>query len=208
MRTAFVTILGLQDRMNRKVHPDWSRQGYEWYRAIWIECAELMEHYGYKWWKHHSPDVEQVQLEVIDIWHFGISSVLNAHERNLEAAADAMCAALQGWQRESLDVLSATEALAADTLNRRSFSLPLFWQLMHAAELDFGALYRRYVSKNVLNLFRQDHGYKDGSYRKVWEGREDNEHLVELVAQLDADSADYGDRLYAALASRYAGVCA
>ena len=52
MTPAILTMLRLQDQMNQKVHPDWVSQNYEWYRAVWIECAELMDHVGYKWWKH------------------------------------------------------------------------------------------------------------------------------------------------------------
>lgn len=37
------------------------------------------------------------------------------------------------------------------------------------------------MGKNVLNRFRQANGYrtaiKEGTYRKLWGGREDNEHL-------------------------------
>ncbi|MFA6630524.1 MAG: dUTPase, partial [Sulfuricurvum sp.] len=35
-------------------------------------------------------------------------------------------------------------------------------------------LYRLYVGKNILNQFRQDHGYKEGHYIKIWNGLEDN----------------------------------
>ena len=65
------------------------------------------------------------------------------------------------------------------------------------------SLYSAYVGKNVLNFFRQDNGYKDGSYVKNWAGKEDNEHLVELVAALDKDAADFSDQVYRALSSRY-----
>jgi hypothetical protein len=75
-----------------------------------------------------------------------------------------------------------------------------------AAELDFESLYTAYVGKNVLNFFRQDHGYKDGTYVKNWAGREDNEHLVDLVAELDKDAEDFADRVYSALAKRYGEV--
>ncbi len=74
---------------------------------------------------------------------------------------------------------------------------------MAAAGLDFEGLYCGYVGKNVLNFFRQDHGYKDGSYIKNWSGREDNEHLVELVADLDASSESFKEDLYQGLAQRY-----
>src|SRR5690606_27137826 len=70
----------LQDGVNSKVTPNWREQGYEWYRAIWVECAELMDHYGWKWWKKQTPDTEQVALELIDIWHFGLSILLQSGE--------------------------------------------------------------------------------------------------------------------------------
>ncbi|HNE25939.1 MAG TPA: dUTP diphosphatase, partial [Pseudomonadales bacterium] len=76
MQAQILTMLALQDSMNCKVHPQWREQGYEWHRAIWVECAELMDHYGWKWWKKQQPDFEQVQLELIDIFHFGLSSLL------------------------------------------------------------------------------------------------------------------------------------
>lgn len=74
---------------------------------------------------------------------------------------------------------------------------------MLSAGLDFDSLYSAYVGKNVLNFFRQDNGYKDGSYVKNWAGKEDNEHLVELVAPLDQNAVDFSDQVYRALASRY-----
>jgi hypothetical protein len=202
MKQALITMLSLQDRMNRKVHPQWIDQNYAWFRAIWIECGELVEHYGYKWWKKQTPDMEQVQLEVIDIWHFGLSDAF-APGKPEAAIADDILAALEGHEYRGQGVREATEALAAHALTHKRFSPALFWDLLHAAELDFDALYRQYVGKNVLNLFRQDHGYKEGTYVKQWLGREDNEHLSELLKSLDANAPDYSDTLYAKLEERY-----
>ena len=74
---------------------------------------------------------------------------------------------------------------------------------MIASELDFDALYTAYVGKNVLNFFRQDHGYKEGTYIKNWAGREDNEHLVEVLASLDHSADDFAKEVYDSLNSRY-----
>lgn len=205
MKQALITMLSLQDRMNQKVHPQWIGQNYEWFRAIWIECGELIEHYGYKWWKKQTPDMAQVRLEVIDIWHFGLSALF-VDGKPLATVADEIVVALEGFDPRGDDVREATEALAAYALNHRTVSVPLFWELLHAVDLDFDELFRQYVGKNVLNLFRQDHGYKEGHYRKSWDGREDNEHLVELMNTLDASAADYADRLYTALGERYASL--
>ena len=66
----------LQDALNVNVHPQWRDQGHAYYRAIWVECAELLDHYGWKWWKHQHTDLEQVKLEIVDIWHFGLSQLI------------------------------------------------------------------------------------------------------------------------------------
>ena len=188
--------------MNTKVHPQWSKQNFEWYRAVWIECAELMDHQGYKWWKRQDPDLEQVQLEVIDIWHFGMSALF-AHYDNVTDIADAILSAWSTIENQKLTVHQATEELAAWCLMHKSFSASHFWQLLVAVELDFEQLFVAYVGKNVLNFFRQDNGYKDGSYIKLWDGKEDNQHLVELTTELDTEADSFRDDLYNALSNRY-----
>ena len=80
-----------------------------------------------------------------------------------------------------------------------------FARVMELIEMDFDELYRHYVGKNVLNFFRQDHGYKEGTYVKLWNGREDNEHLVEVVAVLDSDAAGFREAVYRGLEERYPG---
>lgn len=203
MRKALLTMLDMQHRMNSRVHENWIDQHFEWYRAAWIECGELIEHFGYKWWKQQQPDLPQVQLEVIDIWHFGMSALFT-EDGDLNTVADTIEAQLRDYQPSGAGVREATEALALDCLQTRSFNAARFWDLMTAAELDFDALFRAYVGKNVLNFFRQDHGYKDGTYLKDWGGREDNEHLVELVETLDNDDPQFADALYSSLQQRYA----
>ncbi len=202
MKQAFITMLEMQNKMNQKVHADWICQQFEWYRAVWIECGELIEHYGYKWWKKQSPDMDQVKLEVIDIWHFGMSALF-VEGKSIDEIAEMMEEQLVAYQYQGQPVREATEALAADTLQSKAFSVTLFWDLLNSVNMSFDDLYQQYVGKNVLNFFRQDNGYKDGSYIKQWQGREDNEHLVEILAQLDSQSSDFKGDVYSALQQRY-----
>ena len=74
---------------------------------------------------------------------------------------------------------------------------------MRLMKMDLNELFRQYVGKNTLNFFRQDHGYKEGTYLKIWHGEEDNEVLATLVNQLDASAADFQQQLYAALEAKY-----
>lgn len=196
------TMLGMQDSMNKKVHIHWREQGFEWYRAIWIECGELMDHIGYKWWKKQDTDWPQVQLEIIDIWHFGLSDILTQVD-TLEQAVSHVFTALENNPVGECTLHEATEKVALSSLASKHFSIADFMSLMTAANMDFDQLYTAYVGKNVLNFFRQDNGYKEGTYRKLWDGREDNEHLHEIVAELDSNSERFGEELYNALSSRY-----
>ncbi len=85
----------------------------------------------------------------------------------------------------------------------KRFSVPLFMFIVSQCEMSADELYRQYVGKNVLNFFRQDNGYKEGTYVKVWEGREDNEHLVEVMDALDLTKPEFSDLVYEGLRSRY-----
>ena len=194
-------MLALQDQMNQKVHPQWRDQNYEWYRAIWTECAELMDHYGWKWWKKQTPELDQIKLEIVDIWHFGMSTFL-VESGDYDSIASQIA---EEWleSTENRDFLQAVETLACDTLTNRKISIPAFCQLMLIMDMSIDELFRQYIGKNVLNFFRQDHGYKDGTYIKVWNGKEDNEVLAEVIAELNADSDDFMDQVYQALASHY-----
>jgi dimeric dUTPase (all-alpha-NTP-PPase superfamily) len=196
-------MLDLQNSMNTKVNAQWQTQGYEWYRAIWVECAELLDHYGWKWWKKQTPDTEQVALELIDIWHFGLSILLQSKKSELDIIAHIHSALV--IKTNDTDFRTDLEKFVAATLADHQFHVDLFGRLMAGINMNFEQLYRGYVGKNVLNFFRQDHGYKDGSYRKNWhDGREDNEHLVDALQSLDATKAEFKDELYLSLKQRYA----
>jgi hypothetical protein len=93
--------------------------------------------------------------------------------------------------------------MAQSTIANQSMHFSTFANVLQLIDMDFDQLYRLYVGKNVLNFFRQDHGYKDGSYIKVWSGLEDNEHLTELLNDLDSDRADFKDNVYKGLQFRY-----
>ena len=194
MKQQLATMLKLQDDMNSKVHLDWRQQNFEWYRAIWVECAELLDHYGWKWWKKQNPDVDQIALELVDIWHFGLSILLLSHN-SIDAISERVIATFEDQQSSDNFALDL-EAFTAATLATKDFDIAGFARLMEGINMDFETLYVGYVGKNVLNFFRQDNGYKDGSYHKQWGGKEDNEHLVDIVAQLDTASPDFSDDLY------------
>jgi dimeric dUTPase (all-alpha-NTP-PPase superfamily) len=197
-----LTMLNMQDAMNIKVNADWRHQGFAWYRAIWTECAELMDHYGWKWWKKQTPDMDHVKLELIDIWHFGLSIELLESNDSI-ATASRIASDVENTPYSTENFRELLEDFTLNTLKTKSFDVTLFTQLMKSTGMDYDELYVRYMGKNVLNFFRQDNGYQDGSYRKLWQGKEDNEHLSEIMPSLDATSPTFKDDIYNALNSRY-----
>lgn len=198
----------LQAAHNAEVDPAWRTAGLAYDRAIWVECAELLDHYGWKWWKKQTPDLDQVELELVDIWHFGLSMLLLRDGGTGDGLVEAFAAGLPAQRgapgADAETFRRSIERLAAAAVAEQRFDVDAFLACLAWLGMDAASLYASYVGKNVLNGFRQRNGYKDGSYRKVWAGREDNEHLVEIVAALDVTAEGFAATLAEALAARYA----
>ncbi|MGJ8693812.1 MAG: dUTP diphosphatase [Thalassotalea sp.] len=194
-------MLSMQDAMNSKVSETWRENNYQWYRAIWVECAEMLDHHGWKWWKHQEIDVPQVQLELVDIFHFGLSLRLMTGQ-SVDTIARSLAIEISKASAET-DFKIALEKLASSAVTDKAFNGQAFTDCMHLMNMDLDELFRQYVGKNTLNFFRQDNGYKDGSYLKIWHGEEDNEVLAKVVTQLDSSAADFQKQVYQALAAKY-----
>ena len=194
-------MLEMQDSMNSKVNKDWRSAGNEWYRAIWMEASEMLEHYGWKWWKKQEPEIMQVKLEVVDIVHFALSIRLEQNQ-SFDDAAELIARDFENFMQAE-DIRKSIECLALLTLTDQGAHFTFIAGIMKYLDMTFDELYEIYVGKNVLNMFRQDNGYKEGSYNKVWNGREDNEYLVDIMKVLDADSLSFQDDVYAALSRNY-----
>ena len=154
-------------------------------------------------------------MELVDIWHFLLSEILLNEQGSETAAQPKLTAQLSAidlsgiiefdgkqYELSSLDLLNQLELLIALSAARK-IELSVFAAIMENCELDWTELYCQYVGKNVLNFFRQDHGYQEGTYQKMWNGREDNEYLVDVMSELDPNDLEYKDKLYGALRAHY-----
>lgn len=208
-------MLSMQTQMNAKVNPNWLSAGFPFLRAVVIEGAEGIEHHGmWKWWKKGMPNIEQLRLELVDIFHFTLSALLVARNGCIASTAEDLIKLAQSedftamfdgkmYQIDALDTVEKLELLIGLSVSRR-INLVLFEAIMLDCEMSWDDLYRQYVGKNVLNFFRQDNGYREGGYQKTWSGREDNEHLVEIVSSLDVDEPNFRELIYVSLSERYA----
>ena len=218
------TMLTLQQQLNDATNGEGWEEGLtknskaiDWRRCIYLEAAELIESYPWKHWKNinASPDYENIKIEAVDIWHFVMSEALRLYKIeslgsiiDLTEAITAQESYTQIKSNRTTTQCSYYEEIAVveDFVKSLFCGDPVevlvskFFGVATHVGLDLESLYALYIGKNILNQFRQDHGYKEGSYIKLWEGREDNVVMQEI---LDAQSDISPEALYAALEAAY-----
>lgn len=192
-------MLQLQNQLNDATNGEkWTtgitknHKEINWRRCIYMECAEMVDSFSWKHWKsiHQDPDWANHQIEVVDVWHFIMSLAIEDYTKNMKGSIEDLAImiseldALSKITSDKEEFASQDEVIAkVESLIRLSISLDTldltaliseFFDLVTLSGLNLDSLYRLYVGKNILNQFRQDHGYKDGSYIKVWNGEEDN----------------------------------
>ncbi len=181
------SMLSMQDELNKAVNPKWIEVDDRWSRAIWTECAELLNELNWKWWKHEVIDFKKIHLEVVDIWHFVISDLLHFLVGDKVRACSYIASAAvatEGASHPGINkieqLIELTESIARETLNNRVI-LSEVLTLIYSSGLSLEQLYRLYIGKNILNVFRQDNGYKTGGYKRKWpDGRDDNDHIYDI----------------------------
>jgi dimeric dUTPase (all-alpha-NTP-PPase superfamily) len=212
-KTQLVMMLQLQDDMNSKINNNWITEDNKWLRAAMIECAEGIDHHGYKWWKHQDRDLPQLQMELVDIWHFALSHIIKKYNKDFNLVCSDIFNEFNknnfivrfdevDYDYRNMSLLNNLDLLCGLSAANR-FDVLLFSLVIKQAGMTTDDLYKHYIGKNVLNFFRQDNGYKDGTYIKIWEGREDNEFLVEALMKSNINSISFKDDIYDYLKTNY-----
>ncbi len=197
-------ICEMQDLLN--IHTNginWKSANIPWYRAIFIEYSEMMNYLPWKWWKGGCEDLEQLKLELIDILHFGISDILTT-EKYVLSKINFMMNVFEFYKpnnEASLEEL--IETTVKSTLQTKHFDIVGFVNIAKRINLDIPEIYKLYMGKNVLNKFRQDHGYKQKTYIKTWNGKEDNFYLMQILNEITEIEEDFEQKIYKALEELY-----
>jgi len=170
----------------------------DWRRCSYLECAELIESYPWKHWKNidAQPDYENIKIEAVDIWHFIMSQALSDYKtQDIGTIKDLAehIKALPSFKAFQAEVIPTQKDYYAqievvEELMRTLFCdtstdtlIEAFINVAMQSGLNLHSLYKLYVGKNILNQFRQDHGYKEGSYIKIWSGEEDNVTMQRIL---------------------------
>lgn len=195
-KSKLAVMANMQNDFNAVINPNWHEAGYPWPRAIMVEAVEALEHYGWKWWKAQPPQtpevVAQIQLELVDIWHFVMSHIMavgTIQGRDLEASVEEMFQYFSDLEANPdhygevsrHGVHDLFDMLIGSAGIQRQVNGPAFSMLMRHFGLSWDKMYDMYIGKNVLNQFRQANGYKEGTYMKIWHGQEDNVFLAAMM---------------------------
>ena len=206
----FEKMVKLQHQFNKQVAEDYLDKNFNWNSAIIAESGELLDSLGYKWWKKQEPDMENVKVEAIDLLHFVISDILQLnynYKESLEASfidetisefEESFTSDIYEKEFEDEDLFGLVNMLNYNEIPRFA-TLKIIFKKLDMSNED---VYIAYITKNCLNKFRQDNGYKDGSYIKNWNGREDNIVAFEIANEWGADEELF-EQLYLDLETYY-----
>lgn len=199
------TMLEMQKRLNDETNGIGWENGYtkegkiiSWKRCVYMECAELIDSFAWKHWKNitEPTNTENVAIEIVDIWHFVMSMVLEDQkfEKDISKMTTEI-SAISGFgdfcgeaydinEYSIYEIINDAEILIHQT---SGFMIEIhelltnYFRLSLKCGVNLDILYKKYIGKNVLNKFRQDHGYKSGKYKKFWNEKEDNVVMSEIL---------------------------
>jgi hypothetical protein len=210
-------MLTIQSELNQAVDANWSTKGFRWEDATMASAYSLFDKLPWRWWKTSvkPADLAQLQGEVTDTWRFILSRAIEDH--GIVGAPDQLILAFKNRNREVFGAPIDAEViknavrsflsnvtlagLDPKAANQQSY-LPEFVGILDALHVSLDALFTTYVSRTQLNRFRRANGYGT-TYVKIWAGKEDSAWLAEFVKTLDADAADFRERVSAGLAAQY-----
>lgn len=169
----------------------WSSQNLDWRLAITQESAELTDSFDWKWWKHMIVDTENAKIEIVDIWHFVLSMMIEEDtplDEMLQVKFETLTKS--GESKTNSDTIKHIKNITKVAANNKPALDIADAVLMVAGKIgmSFEDIAKLYFGKAVLNNFRQLHGYSEGSYTKIWNDVEDN-----VVMQQISDTLSYDD---------------
>lgn len=217
-------MLDTQNKLNIAVVGEkWPLLGLDWELTVQTETAELLDSLSSYWWKKTGAgpvgdydsytewlkatdnefDLPNVKVEVIDLMHFFLSSIIQESGERLPQVAQAMANILDksdyhvleykttGAHKDDIQESAKNFSYCFSAFTRGEHgSMDVFTamiELIYACGMEFEEVYKLYTGKAVLNAIRTNNGYKEGTYIKVWNGVEDNVIMKEKLAELNAD---------------------
>ena len=172
-------MLQLQAQLNESTNgEDWTKgvtkngKTINWRRCIYMECAEMVDSFSWKHWKsiNQEPDWDNLQIEVVDVWHFIMSLAIENYSQNLKGGIEDLAISISNLPSFStIDTKNSTFGLQDKVIEKVENIIRLsleedelkldelfneFFDLVLMSGLNLETLYRLYVGKNILHQFR------------------------------------------------------
>jgi hypothetical protein len=188
----FNDLTALQDDLNTLINPNWRNEltPDHFTTQVVDELSELLgSGVEYKWWKHIDPDKfdeHNFKIELIDVVFFTLCKIMvddRTQTGQIETMPEQILLDTNKINYSAfinvLQIIMSSELFDGDDV---------IGYILSSARMSHEEASAYYVTKFVLNKFRQDSGYKSGEYVKVVDGTEDNERLRVLVLDFLDDS--------------------
>lgn len=193
-------LISLQKMLNDVVDPDWIQNLLDWKLAIQLETAEAVDSLNWKWWKKGKDDWINFEIEMIDMFFFTLAKIIETNQE--QAFKTIMISYMVAEKTEnsnikiirdnklSKQVQEFIRETYSSTLSINQYLLLMshwvkIWKMIGN---DFEYLFKLFKVKYLINIFRQSHGYKEGTYIKIWGDLEDNKAALMLVKDIPYDS--------------------
>lgn len=209
----FKEMLENQQHLNSTAYSDtWLEKGltreWDYVLAADQEIGEFINSYWQPWWSKSEQDMANCRIEIVDALHFLLSEmIIRSSAAGIDGAREcedayeeAQVAMINGFT--ALDYARHLRLNLAMQANPAVLMMYLF-RLCKSIDFSLMQLNALYIGKSVLNKFRQDNGYKLGTYAKKWDGvKEDNYFLSLWVAEQKGFPTK--EQIYQFLSTEYA----
>ena len=175
MENIYSRQIAFQERMNTNYDIQ--------YLALVGELGELVDSFGFADWKVDVRDEENILVEGMDICIFAMNC-------NHYLKRDFIQPDVSRWANYSDYQL--VDEIVEHMSNKK------FLEIVQLIFTAYPEVKTRIIGKQALNTFRQDNGYKEGTYKKMWNGVQDNVYMFEITK-----SNETFDEIYEALSLGY-----
>jgi len=190
-------MVSLQKRLNDNTNGEnWingitkENRKINWFRCIYMESAEAIDSLNWKHWKSlNAPeDMENVKIEVVDIWHFILSQAIVKFNGDLDKTTDYLISSYEKYKNiknsfNEINLIDLFEQIIANSVEKEIPIIEFYAIVDKIDNFTMDNVYSLYIGKNCLNEFRQANGYKENTYIKLWNGKEDNVYMQEIISK-------------------------
>jgi len=206
--TSWNQIINMQKTTNSEIDPEWEKKKLDWTTAMVVESSELIDSINWKWWKHMITDWDNIEIEMIDLLHFIFAKAIELKtESELYAIVIVKESSVQKMSRDkelSDYIINEVSQMLIPAILREDmiYTIMIWLDIWFKLGYTSNDIFKVYKMKNVLNKFRQNHNYKTGTYKKLWNGLEDNVYAQRVTKNIQYTN-NFCDELYNELETIY-----